>query len=92
MSEAGIWSGEVSIDEIEDLDLAIVRVPENWAVQPVHRFTVSGLHAAVHPSAINNATDRFRVLTMHGARYTLEYRYETWVRYLARRPLGRGST
>ena len=44
---------------------------------------------AVHPSAINNATDRFRVLYRHGPRYELQYRYETWVRYLSRRPPGR---
>jgi hypothetical protein len=66
-----------------------VTVPDEWPTRPVHRFTVSGLRAAVHPTAVNNATDHFRVLYVHGASYELQYRYETWVRYLARRPLGR---
>jgi hypothetical protein len=87
-SEEAIASGEVSIEEIVALDLAIVTVPEAWADRTVHRFTIS-LAQALHPTAINNATDRFRVLYVHGSRYELQYRYETWVRYMSRRPPGR---
>jgi hypothetical protein len=87
-SEAAIESGAVSIEEIEELDLAIVTVPEDWTARTVHRFTIS-LTQALHPSAINNATDRFRILYLHGGRYELQYRYETWVRYMTRRPPGR---
>ena len=86
-SEAAIASGAVTIEEIEDLDLAIVTVPEDWVARPVHRFTRS-LRQAVHPTAVNNATDRFRLLYLQGQRYELQYRYETWVRYVSRRPPG----
>jgi hypothetical protein len=87
-SEDAIASGEVTIEEIDALDVAVVTVPVSWTVRPAHRFTVLGAQA-VHPSAINNATDRFRVLYVHGSRFELQYRYETWVRYLTRRPPGR---
>jgi Family of unknown function (DUF6687) len=87
--EAAIASGLVRIEEIDALDLAIVTVPEEWAAHPVHRFTRSGLWAAVHPSAVANATDRFRILSVQGTSYELQYRYETWVRYVSRRPPGR---
>ena len=87
-SEDAIASGEVTIDEIDALDVAVVTVPASWTVRLAHRFTVLGAQA-VHPSAINNSTDRFRVLYVHGARFELQYRYETWVRYLTRRPPGR---
>lgn len=87
-SEAAIRSGEVNIKEIEDLDLAVVTVPETWAQHTVHKFTVS-LPQAVHPGAVHNATDRFRLLYMQGQHYEVQYRYETWVRYMSRRPPGR---
>jgi hypothetical protein len=87
-SEAGIASGEVQIEELTDLDLAIVTVPESWTVRPVHRFTPL-IHHAVHPTAVNNATDRFRLLYVRGQHYEVLYRYETWVQYVSRRPPGR---
>ncbi len=88
-SEAAIASGLVTIEELDELDLAIVTVPDDWAVRPVHRFTVSGLEAALHPTAVNNATERFRVLYRRGRAYELQYRYETWVQYVSRHPPGR---
>jgi hypothetical protein len=87
-SENAIAAGVVRIEELVDLDLAVVTVPDDWAVRPVHRFTITGAQA-VHPTAVNNATDRFRVLYVCGHRYELQYRYETWVRYVTRRPPGR---
>lgn len=87
-SEAAIASGAVTIEEIEELDLAVVTVPEAWARVPVHRFTIS-MHQPLHPTAVNQATERFRILYVHGQTYELQYRYETWVRYLSRRPPGR---
>jgi hypothetical protein len=87
-SEAAIASGAVQIEELEDLDLAIVTVPESWTPRPVHRFTRPESQA-VHPTALNNATDRFRLLIARGDRFEVQYRYETWVQYMARRPLGR---
>ena len=39
--------------------------------------------------AINNATDRFRLLVVHGRRYRYVDRYETWVQYQSRPVLQR---
>jgi hypothetical protein len=88
-SEEAIASGVVTIEEREDLDLAVVTVPEDWTQRRVHRFTLSGLRATVHPTAVNNSTDRFRVLVVHGHRYEVQYRYETWVQYVSRPIAGR---
>ncbi len=87
-SEQAIAAGIVHIEELVDLDLAIVTIPDDWSTRPVHRFTLTGA-LAVHPTAVNNATNRFRVLYVRGDHYELQYRYETWVRYESRRPPGR---
>ena len=39
--------------------------------------------------AINNATGCFRIMQVHGRRYTYTDRYESWVQYRSRRPLPR---
>jgi hypothetical protein len=87
-SETAIASGEVQIEERADLDLAIVTVPETWARHSVHRFTMVGSQA-LHPTAANNATDLFRVLLVRDHHYEVQYRYETWVQYMSRRPPAR---
>jgi hypothetical protein len=87
-SEAALRSGAVRLEELEDLDLAVITVPETWPRRTVHKFTVS-VPQAVHPGAVHNATDRFRLLYLQGPHYQLQYRYETWVRYMSRRPPGR---
>jgi hypothetical protein len=87
-SEAAIHDGTIRIDEREDLDLAIVTVPEDWEPRTVHRFTTTP-QQAVHPGAVHNATDRFRLVYLQGRRYEVHYRYETWVQYTSRRPPGR---
>lgn len=84
-SEAAIASGAVQIDELPELDLAIVTVPEAWIERRVPRGS-SSVATAVHPMAVHNATDRFRVLYRRGRRYELALRYETWVQYVSRRP------
>jgi hypothetical protein len=84
-SERLVSSGDVTIEEIPELDLAVVTVPHYAPDGGGHRFGgqwVGGLH----PMAINNATDRFAVLTMRGQSYSFGYRYETWVQYRSRRP------
>lgn len=82
-SDAALASGDVTIDEVADLDLAVVTVPEHAPHGGGHRFGhawVSGLH----PMAVHNATDRTTVLTVRGRRYTVEQRYETWVQFRSR--------
>jgi hypothetical protein len=87
-SEAAVRDGVVRIEEREDLDLAIVTIPEAWARRTVHRFTTTP-RQAVHPGAVHNATERFRLVYLQGRHYEIQYRYETWVQYASRRPPGR---
>ena len=75
--------GSIQIKEHPELDLAVVEVRKAGSAEPVHRFT-RGETATVHPMAINNATDRLRVLTADGNRYSLELRYESWVMVVSR--------
>jgi hypothetical protein len=87
-SEAAITKGIVTIDERPEIDLAIVRVPEDWATRAAHRFTVTWT-GALHPMAVNGATTCLRVLTLQGRRARLECRYETWVQLVSRPVLAR---
>jgi hypothetical protein len=78
-----IERGVVTIEERRDLDLAIVTVPDAWESRVTHRFTRVG-RDALHPMAVANATDCVRVALLHGSRYRLLHRYETWVMYTSR--------
>jgi hypothetical protein len=84
-TETAIADGTITIAEDPALDLAVVRVPVDWAARPVHRFTMT-TEGVAHPWAVQNATDRFVVVTLGGAAPELRYRYETWVHYTSRRP------
>jgi uncharacterized protein DUF6687 len=84
-SEELVRRGRVHIEEVPQLDLAVVEVPVDAPDGGGHRFGgewVTGLH----PMAINNATHRFAVLVARGGRLEFSYRYETWVQYRSRRP------
>jgi hypothetical protein len=84
-SEAALATGQATIEEVMDIDLAVVTVAENAPHAGGHRFAgewVSGLH----PMSLCNATDRFAVLVIRGQKYEFSYRYETWVQYRSRRP------
>ncbi len=87
-SEAALASGQVQIEELPALDLAIVTLPDTTPARRVHRFTQPGA-APCHPMAIHNATGQFRVLLVQGRSYELQFRYESWVQYLTRKPLPR---
>jgi hypothetical protein len=87
-SERAIADGDVTIEEDPALDLAVVRIPEDWFSRPVHRFTQLN-HEACHPMAINNATRCNRILTVQGQRYAFLYRYESWVQYITAPPAPR---
>ena len=78
-----IASGIVTIEERRDLDLAVVRVPNDWADRVTTRFTVHRADA-LHPAAIHRSTDRMRVAVVQDGRPRLECRYETWVMYRSR--------
>jgi hypothetical protein len=82
-SQDALAAGGVTISERPEVDLAIVRVPEEAPRGGGHRFAgqwVSGLH----PMAINDATERGAVLTLRGNHYELAYRYESWVQFRSR--------
>lgn len=83
-----IAAGKITITEYPDVDLAVVEVPDSWRSQATHRFT-RGETAAVHPMAVNNSTNRLRIVVVHGGRYHLELRYESWVMLTSRAALPR---
>jgi hypothetical protein len=84
-SEELIERGLITIDEQPDLDLAIVRLPEDLARHRVHRFTQQRL-AECHPFALHNRTACARLLILQGRRVEFHYRYESWVQLASRRP------
>jgi hypothetical protein len=82
-SEAALASGAVTIAEIPDLDLAIVRASAQTPDEGGHRF--AGRWApGLHPMAVNNATERGALLTVRGHVYDFGYRYESWVQFRSR--------
>ena len=87
-SEALIEDGLITVDEQPDLDLAIVRLPEDLTHQRVHRFTQLRL-AECHPFALHNRTACSRLLLLQGRRAELQYRYESWVQMASRKPAPR---
>ncbi len=80
--------GVVTIDEVPEVDLAVVTIPVGERSRGGHRFA-GEYFDAVHPMALHNATGCLRLLVMHGRRYQFVDRYETWVQYRSRRPLPR---
>lgn len=84
-SEAALESSEATIEEVADLDLAVVRVPAGWPERPAHRFT-QHRDVFIHPMAVHNRTACNRVATVCGDRFAFGYRYESWVQMVTRRP------
>jgi hypothetical protein len=82
-SERARDEGRITIEEVPDLDLAVVTidrtVPPTWG----NRFTGRRFDG-VHPMAIHNATDMSTIALVHGDRFQLTHRYETWVQYQSR--------
>jgi hypothetical protein len=84
-SEALIAGGQVIIEEEPELDLAIVRIPERIPVEMAWRY-LRREQAAIHPFAIHNATPCARLVRIQGRRIEVQYRYESWVQLVSRRP------
>ena len=74
---------DVVIEEVPDLDLAVVTVPDGAPAGGGHRFG-GDWAVGLHPMAVHNATDRLALLTVRARRYDLLYRYETWVQLRSR--------
>jgi len=87
-SEQAIAEGRVVIDEIPDLDLAIVHIPDDMPVKTVRRY-LQKWQRSVHPFAVYNVTQCSRIVWLKGASRELQYRYESWVQLASRRPLMR---
>ena len=83
-STALLEDGVVTLVEHESLDLAVVRIPAYLRRRIARRYLVDE-PAAVHPFAVNSATQRSRILRVQGAHYEFEYRYESWVQLATRR-------
>jgi hypothetical protein len=84
-SEQALSRGTITIEEVPELDLAVVTVPDraDLHLSGGHRFGgewVSG----VHPVALHNATDRGALLMFEDGRPELRYRYESWVQFRTR--------
>jgi len=84
-TEQAIADGTITITEDPALDLAVVRVPDDWRARAVHRFTMTEAGVA-HPYAVHNATERLVVVTLGSGPPELRDRYETWVHLVSRRP------
>jgi Family of unknown function (DUF6687) len=82
-SESALAGGRASIEEVSDIDLAIVRIGPDCPDGGGHRFAAMKV-GGLHPMAIHNATGRFVILAMRGRRYELTCRYESWVQYQSR--------
>jgi hypothetical protein len=87
-SEELIEQGVVTIEERPDLELAVIRMPEELTSRRVHRFTQQR-PAACHPFALHNKTRCTRLLVLQGRRVELQYRYEGWVQMVSRMPAPR---
>jgi hypothetical protein len=82
-SEAFVASGAVHIEEVADLDLAALTVPEDAPAAGGHRFAANWA-AGLHPMALHAATERGALLTQRGGHHELLYRYESWVQFRSR--------
>jgi hypothetical protein len=84
-SDRAIASGEATIEERAEVDLAIVRVPADWPDRPAHRYA-KHLNVPIHRMAVHNRTSCNRVVTLCGTRIGFSYRYESWVQMVSHRP------
>ncbi len=83
-SRALLADGIVTLVDSPALDLAVVRIPTYLRRRTARRY-LRDESAAVHPFAINSATQCSRILRVQGNHYEFEYRYESWVQLATRR-------
>ena len=84
-SEKALARGAITIEEVPDLDLAVVTLPDRAELNLAggHRFGGEWV-TGVHPLALHNATDRGALLVFEGRRPEFRYRYESWVQFRSR--------
>ena len=83
-SQAALEAGAVTIDEVPEVDLAVVRRVAGGACGSggPEAGLCGGL--ALHEVALHSATSASRILAFNGGRCELYLRYESWVRYVSR--------
>jgi hypothetical protein len=84
-SEVTLDRGESTIEEFEDVDLAVVRVPPGCPERTAHRFT-QHRDVFIHPMAVYNRTQCNRIAMICGDRLRFDYRYESWIQMVTHRP------
>jgi len=77
--------GWASIENRPEHDLAVVRID----VTHPHAAAAAWGGTPLHPAAVHSATECLRVVTMAAGDVELRYRYESWVRFVSRRPRAR---
>jgi hypothetical protein len=87
-SERLIADGTVSIEEFPDDDLAVVTIPDDLPPRRVRRY-LNTEQASIHPFAIQTATQCNRIIRVQNGGFEFQYRYESWVQFVSRRPLFR---
>jgi hypothetical protein len=87
-SESLIASGRAIIEEEPELDLAVIRIPQDCPRRPVRRY-LGEERMALHPIAVHNATRCTRLVRIQGRAIELQYRYESWLSLPSRRPAQR---
>lgn len=81
-----IANGRVALESMPELDLAIVRIPDNRAESASE---AGSMDAACHPYALYTASPFYRMLLVRGSVCEFRYRYESWVQLVSRRPAPR---
>ena len=87
-SEQAIVEGRVVIDEVPELELAIVRIPDDMPARMVRRY-LTRWERSVHPFAVHNVTQCSRLVWLKGDSIEFQYRYESWIQLASRRPAPR---
>ncbi len=84
-SEKALADGTLSIEEHDNVNLAVVSVSDDLRTGTTRDLTLR-CNLPYHPMAVHNATRCNRVLSIHKNRYTFSYRYESWVQYMSAPP------
>lgn len=87
-SERAIAEGRVVIDEVPELELAIIRIPDDMPARMVRRYLMRW-QRSVHPFAVHNVTQCSRLVWLKGESIEFQYRYESWIQLASRRPAPR---
>ena len=87
-AEAAFADGLVRIEEHPDVDVAVVHVDPSLRLAGTFRSTLQGW-GPLHPVAVQNRTERLRLLYVSGERAGLLYRFESWVQLVSREAVPR---